>query len=195
MMLNKYLNHLSNKIMKINLGSGIKKYEGFLNVDSDPSVNPDFLVDLELGLLPIDDNVVTEVKAYHILEHIGPNFFKMLQELYRVCKNNAVIDVHVPHPRHDYFFGDPSHIRPITIEMMNRFSKKYNDLEKNNAGSTLFAYYYNVDFEIFHYEYKFEPYFLDMIKDKNDEEFNLMARLYNNVIQEIHFKMVVRKDD
>ena len=179
--------------MKLNLGSGIKKYDGFLNVDADPSVNPDILVDLETGKLPIDDNSVDEIKAYHIFEHIGENFFKFLQELYRVCENGAIIDVHVPHPRHDYFLGDPSHIRPITIENMQRFSKKYNDIEKSDAGSTLFAYLYDVDFEIIEHEYIPEPFFIEMTKDKTVDEVNMMARLYNNVLQEIHFKWVVRK--
>ena len=179
--------------MKINLGSGIKRYDGFLNVDSDPSVNPDFVVDIENEKLPFLDNSVDEIKAYHIFEHIGANFFKFLQELYRVCKHGAIIDVHVPHHRHDYFVGDPSHVRPITIEMMNRFSKRYNDTEKNSTGSTLFAYMYNVDFEIVHVEYHLEPYFKQMIQGKTNEEVDWMARLYNNVIQEIHFKMMVKK--
>jgi len=179
--------------MKLNLGSGIKRYEGFLNVDSDPSVQPDILVDLETGKLPIEDNSVDEIKAYHIFEHIGSNFFSFLQELYRVCQDGAIIDVHVPHPRHDYFLGDPSHVRPITIENMRRFSKRYNDTERADTGSTLFAYLYNVDFEIIEHEYKLETYFREMIEGKTDDEINMMARLYNNVIQEIHFKWVVRK--
>jgi predicted SAM-dependent methyltransferase len=180
--------------VKINLGSGIKRYEGYLNVDSDPSVNPDFLVDLEKDPLPFEDNSITDVKAYHIFEHIGPNFFNFLKELYRVCKNNAIIDVHVPHHRHDYFVGDPSHVRPITIEMMNRFSKKYNDTEKTDTGSTQFAYVLDIDFEIFHTEYHLEPYWKEQFANMNEEQVNMTARIYNNVIQEIHFKMVVRKN-
>lgn len=179
--------------MKLNLGSGSKRYDGFLNVDNDPSVKPDFLVDLETGILPFEDNSVDEIKAYHIFEHIGPNFFKFLQEIYRVCKHEAIIDVHVPHPRHDYFLGDPSHIRPITLEMMNRFSKKYNDTEKENPGTTLFAYVLNIDFEIVWHEYKLEPFFIQQIQGKSDDEINVMARIYNNVIQEIHFKMMAIK--
>lgn len=179
--------------MKVNLGSGHKRFEGFVNVDCDPSTNPDFLVDIETNTLPFEDDTVEEIKAHHIFEHIGPNFFKFLQEIYRVCKNNAIIDVIVPHHRHDFFVGDPSHVRPITIEMMQRFSKKYNDTQ-TDPGTTLFAYYYNVDFEILSHQYRIEPYFEQMCVGKSDEEINYMARLYNNVIQEIHFKMVVRKN-
>ena len=33
--------------LKINLGSGYKRIEGFLNVDDDPLVNPDYIVNLD----------------------------------------------------------------------------------------------------------------------------------------------------
>lgn len=182
--------------MKVNLGSGYKRYLGFVNVDSDPGTKPDYVVDLDsVNLqLPFENDTVEEVKAYHIFEHIGVGFFKMLQELHRVCKDGAIIDVQVPHFRHDYFYGDPSHIRPITLEMMNRFSKKYNDHElAGNPGTTPFAYLYNVDFEIDWHFYKLEPFFEEQFKTMSEDQVNMTARMYNNVIQELHFKMTVRK--
>ena len=39
--------------MKLNIGSGYVKIPGFLNVDHDPQVKPDFLCDLENLKLPI----------------------------------------------------------------------------------------------------------------------------------------------
>ena len=111
--------------MKLNLGSGLKRYDGYLNVDYDPLVNPDYIVDIEKGDLPFEDNSVDAVIAHHILEHIGENFLHFMQELYRVCKDGAIIDIEVPHHRHENFFGDPTHKRPITVEMLKKFSKKY----------------------------------------------------------------------
>ena len=32
--------------MKINIGSGFKRYNGFLNIDDDPLVNPDYLLNI-----------------------------------------------------------------------------------------------------------------------------------------------------
>lgn len=186
--------------MKLNLGAGYTKYDGFLNVDSDYRTNPDYVVDLDKDTLPMPTNSVSEVKAFHIFEHLGAGFFKFLQELYRVCKNGAIIHVKVPHHRHDYFVGDPTHVRPITVEMMRRFSKKYNREEIDGAengiiGTTPFALAYDVDFEIVWYDYILEPFFEEQIKGLPAEQVDIMARIYNNVIQELHFKMVVRKDD
>jgi predicted SAM-dependent methyltransferase len=181
--------------MKVNLGAGYKRFDGFVNVDMDAATNPDFVADVGKDRLPFDDSTVDEIIAHHIFEHLGGDtFFHCLKELYRVCKDGAVIDVHVPHFRHDYFYGDPTHVRPITIEMMNRFSKRYNDNElSGNPGTTPFAYQVGVDFEIVWHEYQIEDWFTEQYKEAPEDVVNLAARIYNNVIQEIHFKMVVKK--
>jgi predicted SAM-dependent methyltransferase len=112
--------------MKLNIGAGYTKYPDFLTVDHDPLTNPDYLADLENLKLPIEDNQVEGIIAHHVFEHIGPGFFPLLQELYRVCKHGAILDIKVPHHRSECYYGDPSHIRPITVDMMKLFSKKYN---------------------------------------------------------------------
>jgi len=172
--------------MKVNLGSGNTKIPGFINLDIDPSVNPDILCDIQTPL-PFEDNTVDEIRAYHIFEHIGDRFFDFMQEMYRICIDGAVVDVRVPHHRHDYFFGDPSHVRPITIENMRRFSKNPdNDLQS-------FGKLLNIDFEVTWYDYILEPYFENQFKTLPADQCDLIARIYNNVIQEIHFKMRVNK--
>lgn len=181
--------------MKVNLGSGFKRYEGFVNVDSDPITKPDYVVDLEKDPLPFADNTVKEIRAYHILEHIGLGFFPLLQEMYRVCEHNAIIDIHVPHHRHDYFFGDPSHIRPITLEMMDRFDQQKNRRDlANDPGSTPFGISYGVDFEVIWHHYQLEPFFEEQFKTMTPDQINMTARMYNNVIQELHMKLRVRKN-
>lgn len=180
--------------MKINLGSGFKKIFGFVNVDCDASTDPDYVVDLEKDKLPFDEDSVKEVRAYHVLEHIGPGFFGLLKELYRVCENGAIIDIQVPHFRHDYFYGDPSHIRPITVEMMNRFNAENNmEEQKGTPGTTPFALQLGVDFEMVEHSYKLEPFFENQFKTMPADQIDMMARMYNNVIQEIYMKLKVRK--
>lgn len=99
--------------MKINLGSGYKRIDGFLNIDDDPLVEPDFLCNIEKEKLPLEDNSVDEIRAHHILEHIGSGFIGLMQELYRVAKHGAILDIVVPHHFHDNFYSDPTHCRPI----------------------------------------------------------------------------------
>lgn len=157
--------------MKINLGSGHKRFEGFLNLDDDTLCNPDYLINLEKDLLPFPDNSVDEVKAHHILEHIGDNFIPLIQDIYRVCKHNAIVDIRVPHHLHEFYFADPTHKRPITVQMLSTFSKTNNkrDFESNGSYSG-FAFKYNVDFEMIHYDFEYDPFYLEMIQNVKNKK-------------------------
>lgn len=154
--------------MKINLGAGLKRFDGFLNVDDDPLCEPDFLVNLDdvNVKLPIDDNVVEEIKAHHILEHIGEGFIPLMKELYRVCKHGAILDIEAPHHQHDVYYGDPTHKRPITVPVMYMFSKKYNrDHIKIYNSSSGMGLKYDIDFEMVHYEYEYDQFYKPMLND------------------------------
>lgn len=180
--------------MRINIGGGYKRYEGFLNCDMDPLTKPDFLMELGLDAFPIDDSTVDEVNAFHILEHIGPNFFTLMQELYRVCANGAIINIAVPHHRHEIFFGDASHVRPVTVEMMRQFSKKYNEyhIEQFNSSSG-FGLRCNVDFEIIEYSFKPDDIWAARFQKMSQEEIEEVSRNFNNVYGETAIKLVVIK--
>jgi len=181
--------------MKLNLGSGITKFEGFLNIDSDPGCNPDFVMRLGTDFFQLEDNTVDEVLAYHVFEHIGDGFFDFLKELYRVCEHEAIISVRVPHPRHDVFLGDLTHVRPITIENMKPLSKKWCETQIYITDSwSGLAHQLNVDFEIVDYNYELDETFKQIIQNvESNEQLNWMARSMNNAITEIHFKMMVIK--
>ena len=58
-------------MLKINLGSGNKKYEGFLNLDKFEYFQPDIVHDLEIFPYPFKDNEIEEIRMIHVLEHIG----------------------------------------------------------------------------------------------------------------------------
>lgn len=182
--------------MKLNLGSGLKRYDGYLNVDRDAEVNPDFIVDIEKGDLPFDDNSVDAVIAHHILEHIGESFLHFMQELYRVCKDGTIIDIEVPHHRHENFFGDPTHKRPITVPMLQKFSKKYNQwhIETYNSargfGQTL-----NVDFEIIEVDYIIENDYAELAQRGEYEQIHQLSKRFNNVYSDLKVKLMVVKDE
>jgi len=182
--------------MKINLGGGYKKAPGYLNVDSDKNCDPDFLVNLddENLVLPFEDNSVTEVKAHHILEHIGQGYFKLLQEIYRVCKSGTIIDIKVPHPNHEVYLNDPTHKRPITVEGIRLFSKKFNKLEiqRGGASSTL-GIMYDVDFEVVDYNFIYDSYYDNILPTLSREMLERLMREALNVTTEIEIKAQVIK--
>lgn len=181
--------------MKLNLGSGNKRFLGFTNVDSDPGCNPEYVLQLGKDAFPFEDDTVDEVLAHHVFEHIGDGFFDFIKDLYRICEHEAIIDVHVPHPRHDVFLGDLTHVRPITIENIRPLSKKWCETQTYITESwSGLAKQLNVDFEIVTYEYILDDTFKMIIQNiESNEQLDWMARSMNNAITEIRFKLMVIK--
>lgn len=130
--------------MKINIGAGNTKFDGFKNCDYSDIFNPDFQFDMEKDVWPFKDNSIDEVIANHVLEHMGEGFFHCIKELYRVCKNNAIIRIQVPHYLSENMYHDPTHRRPITPRTFVLMDKEYN---KNDQGaSSKLGLHLNVDF-------------------------------------------------
>lgn len=180
--------------MKLNIGGGYKRYDGFLNVDNDPLTNPDFVMNLETDKFPLPDNSVSEIKAYHILEHIGEGFYHLMQEMYRVCKDGAIIDIQVPHHRSEVHYGDPSHVRFISTEILRQFSKKRNlwHMKQWNSSSG-FGIKCNVDFELIDFEFIVSERWRKRFENMTEEEILEVSSNYNNVYDEMHCKLQVIK--
>jgi SAM-dependent methyltransferase len=107
--------------MKLNLGCGSSRKDGYVNVDREAVLAPDLVVDLESFPWPWPDDSVDEVLMHHVLEHLGRDtatYFGIMRELYRVCRHDARLRIVVPHPRHDLFLNDPTHVRPVTPESL-----------------------------------------------------------------------------
>ncbi|MDP2751494.1 MAG: tetratricopeptide repeat protein [Rhodocyclaceae bacterium] len=142
---------MSHKI-RLNLGCGAKKREGWVNVDAAPSCQPDVVCDLEKTPWPWADDAVEAVELIHVLEHLGQSpsvFLSIMKELWRVCCDGASVHIVVPHPRSDFFLGDPTHVRPIVGSTLDMFSQKRNDeWERIGASNTPLAKYLCVDFEM-----------------------------------------------
>ena len=180
--------------MKLNLGSGNKRYDGYLNIDQDLNSNPDHILNLETDKLPFENNTVTEVLAHHILEHLGNGFFHCIKELYRVCKNDVIIDIRVPHPRHDVFLIDPTHKRPIYPHTLDMFSKERNLKDISSDGSeTPLGLIHNVNFKVVDYTFILDDYWKPKFIQMREEECEHVARSFNNVITEILIKLLVIK--
>jgi hypothetical protein len=181
--------------MKLNIGAGDKQYDGFLNCDCDDNCNPDYKFDLENDTWPFEDNSVEEVKAHHVLEHMGEGYFHAIKELYRVCKHDAIIDIVVPHHRHEYFANDPTHRRPITAEGLGLFSKKYNDLCKQRGESaSRLGHYYNVDFDLFAVENVPDNKYYKIFNGRPEEEVERYVQEHNNIIMEVKIKLKAVKE-
>lgn len=138
--------------VRLHLGCGFRRYPGFVNVDSNPACSPDVVLDLESTPWPWDDNSASEIVMEHVLEHLGQTpdaFIHVLQEIYRVCKNNAVIRIIVPHPEHKVFQIDPTHVRTVRPETLMMFDQQRNRETIAAGGSeTPLGLYHNINFRL-----------------------------------------------
>ena len=182
--------------MKLNIGSGSKRYPGYVNIDIDAGSNPDFIVDLEKDVYPFDTDSADHIIADHILEHLGDGFFHCIQELYRIAKHGTIIDIRVPHPRHDTFIIDPTHKRPIYPHTLDMFSKTRNKRDLDNDGrETPLGFIYNVDLDVVEHNFILDPYWQQQFQNFTEEQCEHAARSFNNVIVEIVIKLKVNKDE
>jgi ubiquinone/menaquinone biosynthesis C-methylase UbiE len=181
--------------MKIILGAGDEKIDGFVTCDYDPLCNPDYCFDLEKDTFPFEDNSVESVVANHVLEHLGEGYFHCLKEIYRVCKHGAIVHITVPHHRHDYFYNDPTHRRPITLDGLRLFSKKYNDAcKEQGAAASRLAYYFKVDFEVLDFYYNPADGYREEFEGKPLKETEKYLSEHNNIISELQVRLNVVKE-
>lgn len=81
---------------KLNLGCGLDKKEGYVNVDLKECHNPDLLCDVSL-LTPLPDDYYHYILAKDILEHIPKNRCEnTLLEWNRILEVGGILEIRVP---------------------------------------------------------------------------------------------------
>ena len=96
-------------MLKLNLGSGLRKLEGYVNIDKSLNASPDDVINLEEGFIPYGG--VDEILATHILEHIQ-NIIPLMNECFRVLKEGGRMIIEVP--QNEGTWADPTHVRAFS---------------------------------------------------------------------------------
>lgn len=174
--------------MKLNIGCGNKILADYHSIDIKPLDAENYsawdlnIISWKIKGEIIPDNSVEELLAIHVMEHLGrttEEYFNIWKEIYRIMKPSGIIKIIVPHPMHDNFRNDPTHIRPITPSGLSMFSKKFNrHCIANNFSNSTFGLDLDIDFEIINTEEVIEERF------KNYPDINFAKKAFNNVISE-----------
>jgi hypothetical protein len=184
---------------RLNLGCGFNSIPGFLNVDRSPVCHPDLVFDLETQPWPWETNSVREVLFYHAMEHMGGDsqvFLGLIRELYRVCAPNARVRVVTPHPRHDDFINDPTHVRIVTPDLLSLFDRQRNlRWIGGKFDNTPLALYLGVDFVLESSEMVLVPRYQEKIVSGELSEEAMRALLLerNNIASEYKIVLLARK--
>ena len=93
---------------RVDLGCGKWKPEGYIGVDISPSSKADIIADLTRRF-PFPASTVDVVRAHDTIEHL-PDRIHTMNEIWRVCKDGALVDLKVPSTDGRGAFQDPTHV-------------------------------------------------------------------------------------
>ena len=119
--------------MKIDLGCGLYKSDGFVGVDVMDHPNVDVVHDLNSFPYPFSDSSVEFVRAFHVLEHVD-HFVETIEELWRICEDRAIIEIRCPHASCiPTMWADPTHKKPFVMHSFLHWGKESNHIYGFNA--------------------------------------------------------------
>lgn len=108
--------------MKIEIGAGINRHEGFIPCDISDKVGAEYVFNAEVDKFPFEDNSVDEVLAENLLEHFH-SLDHFMSETWRVLKADCKLVVKVPHYQSYTAYFDPDHVRYFTPQSMIYWSR------------------------------------------------------------------------
>ena len=96
--------------MKVELGCGMKKPEGYIGIDIRLYKCVDYVLDLGKDKLPFEDDSVDEFRAQHLFEHFtSDGLFWCVEECWRCLKPGGSLFISVPKAGTAAWYLDPSH--------------------------------------------------------------------------------------
>jgi len=104
--------------MKIDIGCGKNKKEGFTGVDQYAMEGVDIVHDLTMAPWPFEDDSIEEIYCSHFLEHLtGGQRVAFMNELFRIMRPGAKATIITPHWASNRAYGDFTHQWPPVSEM------------------------------------------------------------------------------
>jgi SAM-dependent methyltransferase len=92
----------------LDVGCGSAKVAGAVGLDISPDTQADIVHDLDVFPYPIEDNQFDEILAQDVIEHVREPI-RVIEELHRVARSGARIQLRTPHFSSVLAYGDPTH--------------------------------------------------------------------------------------
>ena len=140
-------------MIRLNMGCGLDYREGdeWVNVDFNTGVQADVYINFN-DPLPFDDDTINYILLDNVLEHINPGeYFGFLEELHRICKSGAIIDVYVPHYSGMYALKHATHYKFFGVGSFDIFrpedcfnGERYSNARFNLAKEELLFFHHKL---------------------------------------------------
>ena len=96
--------------MKLDIGCGPYKQEGYTGIDKRDLPGVDIVHDLEVIPYPIPDGSCSQIRAHHTLEHLKPWLtVDIFNELWRIMEVGGWLVISVPYGGSPNYIQDPTH--------------------------------------------------------------------------------------
>ena len=171
--------------LRIDLGAGTTKREGFIAVDIKAFPGVDVVCDLGKDTWPWPDNSVDEAFCSHMLEHLTPEQRRhFMNELYRVLKPAPAgkvepkVTLVTPHWASTRAYGDPTHVWPPICEMTYAYySAPWRKVNSPHLDG------YTMDFEVTQPTYTLHPALQNRAVEHQQERLGWAKEAAQDMIQ------------
>lgn len=167
---------MNNNSIKLDIGCGKNKKEGYVGVDKIKYDNVDIVLDVGNERWVWEDNIVDSVYCSHVVEHLDSSeriFF--VNELYRVLKKGCEATIIVPHWCSCRAYGDLTHKWPPVSEFWFYYlSREWREVNAPHNSM------YDCDFNVV-WGYSLSP---EIISRNNEFQFFAM-KFYKESISDI----------
>jgi SAM-dependent methyltransferase len=174
--------------MRLDIGCGKNKREGFIGVDQYAMEGVDVVLDVR-GTWSWDSNSVDEVHCSHFLEHLtATERVHFFNELYRVLKPEGKATIITPHWASNRAYGDPTHQWPPVAEMAFYYLKQdWRDTQAPHTDAKWNPNGYNCNFDA-SWGYSFSP----DLSVKNQEYVQFALQNFKEAAQDLHATLTKR---
>lgn len=132
--------------IRLDIGCGANKQEGFVGLDMQPLEGVDIVWDVNLHPWPLPDGCALVAMCSHLVEHIPPcivtaegtrwPFLEFMDEVWRILRPGGEFAISCPHGFSSGFLQDPTHCNPI-----NEATWAYFDPEEPRTQGLLYGFY------------------------------------------------------
>ncbi len=173
--------------MKLDMGCGSKKQEGFIGVDQYEMEGVDVVLNIGDDTWEWEDGSIEEIHASHFLEHLtAKQRVHFMNEAYRVLKDGGKATIITPHWASNRAYGDFTHQWPPVAEMFYYYLKEewrdtqapHTDIKWNPDG-------FSCDFNAT-WGYSFSP----ELSARHQDHIQFALQNYKEAAQDLHATLI-----